>query len=83
LLRGSAAAVAICLFASAAQAKGFVILHSFAGGPGDGAYPYNNVSFDADGATPQAGVVKRRGRLYGMASGGGSDEFGVVYSLKK
>jgi uncharacterized repeat protein (TIGR03803 family) len=43
-------------------------LHDFTGG-GDGAGPYCNVTFDANG------------NLYGTASAGGSERFGVVWEI--
>lgn len=35
------------------------------------------------GASPQAGLTRLHDRLYGMASGGGDNNLGVVFSLKK
>jgi uncharacterized repeat protein (TIGR03803 family) len=49
----------------------FSLLHSFASGPGDGAYPY-------------AGLMQGRdGNLYGTAFQGGSSGSGAVFQLSK
>lgn len=48
------------------------ILHNFAGGPNDGAYPYIGVSLDA------------KGNIYGTTTEGGTDKLhGVAYELSK
>jgi uncharacterized repeat protein (TIGR03803 family) len=44
------------------------VLHTFAG---------------SDEANPEAGLTKNHGLLYGMASAGGSNSDGVVFSVKK
>jgi len=67
ILLGSIAALAI--FPAGAQARRLTVLHSFAGSPGDGAYPYNNVTFDA------------AGNLYGAANLGGSANSGAGFEI--
>ena len=48
------------------------VLHSFAGGSSDGAYPlYTSLLMD------------KTGNLYGITSGGGTAGYGVVYKLSK
>jgi len=47
------------------------VLHSFAAGTSDGAYPFSGVISDA------------KGNLYGDAQGGGASGEGVVYKLSK
>jgi len=50
----------------------FTLLHSFAGGPTDGASPsYTGL------------VVTKEGEVYGVTTGGGSSSKGVVYKLTK
>jgi hypothetical protein len=36
-----------------------------------------------DGSTPQAGLTKEHDFLYGTASGGGTDNLGVVFRVKR
>jgi uncharacterized repeat protein (TIGR03803 family) len=45
------------------------VLHSFAGGSGDGANPY-------------AGLINVKGTFYGTTAGGGANDDGIVFSLK-
>ncbi len=53
-----------------AQAQTFTLLHSFAGGPTDGAFPAAGLLMD------------RRGNLYGTTGrGGSSGRFGTVFKL--
>jgi uncharacterized repeat protein (TIGR03803 family) len=47
---------------------GYSVLHTFLGGGGDGQYPYGSLALN--GST-----------LYGMTSGGGSNDDGVVFSI--
>ncbi|HEX4080649.1 MAG TPA: choice-of-anchor tandem repeat GloVer-containing protein [Rhizomicrobium sp.] len=60
---------ALAAFAASAQAHGYTVLHDFAGPPGDGSYPYNNVTFDG------------AGNLYGAANLGGSANAGVIFEI--
>jgi len=46
-----------------------MVLHSFAGAPGDGAYPIKGL------------VMDKQGNLYGVTLYGGSSGFGVVFKL--
>jgi uncharacterized repeat protein (TIGR03803 family) len=71
LFRASAliSAVALATFATNAQANDYTVLHTFAGGPSDGLFPFNNVSFD------------NAGNLYGTANLGGSANDGVIYKI--
>jgi len=46
----------------------YTVLHDFTNG-NDGAYPYSNIVFDANG------------NLYGTASQGGTDNFGVIWEI--
>jgi uncharacterized repeat protein (TIGR03803 family) len=62
-------AIALCAFATAAQAKPYELLHQFAGPPNDGSFPYNNVSFGPDGT------------LYGAANLGGANNAGIVFEI--
>jgi uncharacterized repeat protein (TIGR03803 family) len=48
--------------------SGFSLLHSFAGGAGDGKYPYGS-------------LINIGETLYGMTSHGGSTDLGVIFSL--
>lgn len=57
------------VLAAGADARSFTVLHSFAGSPGDGSYPYNNVSFD------------NAGNLFSAANLGGSSNNGVVFEI--
>jgi uncharacterized repeat protein (TIGR03803 family) len=53
-------------------AESFIILHSFAGPPSDGAYPnYGNLAMD------------KSGNLYGLTAEGGADNWGALYELSK
>ena len=56
------------IFGINTDGSGFNVLHSFAGGPGDGANPAGDLIFS--GST-----------LYGMTPAGGSSNLGVVFSL--
>jgi uncharacterized repeat protein (TIGR03803 family) len=47
------------------------VLHSFAGGPSDGEYPYYTTLH-----------MDTKGNLYGVTFAGGTNGFGVVYELK-
>jgi uncharacterized repeat protein (TIGR03803 family) len=67
VLLGSA--LAFAAFAGTAQARPYSVLHSFAGQPSDGSYPYNNVTFDA------------AGDLYSAANLGGSDNDGAIFKI--
>lgn len=58
------------IFTIKTDGTGFAILHSFGGGPSDGAYP--NTGLILDGA----------GNLYGTTAGGGSWNSGTVFRLK-
>jgi len=49
----------------------FTVLHNFAGGATDGAYPYAGVILDA------------KGNLYGATETGGTSDTGTVYKLSK
>jgi uncharacterized repeat protein (TIGR03803 family) len=55
--------------ATGAQAKSFTVMHDFAGSPGDGSYPYNNVTFD------------KAGDLFSAANLGGSANAGVIFEI--
>jgi uncharacterized repeat protein (TIGR03803 family) len=61
--------LALCAVAANAQAHPFTVLHNFAGAPGDGAIPLNDVSFGLDG------------NLYGAVNLGGTDDDGVIFRL--
>jgi uncharacterized repeat protein (TIGR03803 family) len=53
-------------------AGNFTLLHSFAGSPSDGAYPgYGHLTID------------KSGNLYGVTTGGGAYNDGVLYELSK
>ncbi len=54
----------------ATNGAGFVILHNFTGGPGDGANPWAGVILHTDGL------------LYGTTVRGGSANLGTVYDIK-
>ncbi len=47
---------------------GFVLLHEFAGGANDGAYPYDSLTLDGSA-------------LFGMTRGGGDGNFGTVFKI--
>jgi len=72
LVRSSGIATVIALAAltaTSAQAAKYDVLHTFAGGSGDGAFSYNNVSFDS------------AGNMYGTANLGGPANAGAVYKI--
>ena len=56
---------------SISKTGNYTSLYSFLGNPGDGQYPYGNVSFD------------KSGNLYGTTLGGGTDNAGTVFKLGK
>lgn len=60
---------ALCALAACAQAGSYKVLHDFAGPPGDGSFPYNNISFGPDGT------------LYSAANLGGADDAGVIFKI--
>lgn len=62
-------AVALCAIAASAQARGYTVLHDFAGTPNDGAIPFNEVSFGLDGD------------LYGAINLGGAHNDGAIVKL--
>ncbi|HEY1614342.1 MAG TPA: choice-of-anchor tandem repeat GloVer-containing protein [Rhizomicrobium sp.] len=62
-------AVATAAGPGAAEAKGFKVLYSFAGGPGDGANPTHALLRDKDG------------NLYGTTDFGGTSGYGTVFKL--
>lgn len=70
-LRGAllASAAALCAFAASAQSRPYTVLHNFAGAPGDGAIPLNDLSFGLDG------------NLYSAANLGGANDDGVIFKL--
>jgi uncharacterized repeat protein (TIGR03803 family) len=55
--------------ASTSAATTETVLHSFAGGPSDGAFPFAGLIADRDG------------NLYGTTASGGASNFGVVFKL--
>ena len=65
----ASAIIAFAAFATAAQAGNYSVLHDFAGGPDDGANPYNNVSFDD------------AGNLFGTTNLGGSANAGEIFEI--
>lgn len=67
LLVGSALALAVVT--AAAQARSYTVLHNFAGAPGDGAIPLNDVSFGLDGD------------IYGAINLGGAQDDGAIVKL--
>lgn len=71
LFRGAllGSALALAAFAANAQARGFAVLHSFAGAPDDGSYPYNPVTFDSSGD------------ILSAANLGGSANAGVIFEI--
>jgi uncharacterized repeat protein (TIGR03803 family) len=66
MLLGSVALIGV---GHSAQARSYTVLHEFAGAPNDGAFPYNDVTFD------DAGV------LYGTTNLGGSSNNGTIFKL--
>jgi uncharacterized repeat protein (TIGR03803 family) len=60
---------ALAALAAHAEARSYKVLHSFAGAPNDGSYPYNNVTFDASG------------NLYSAVNLGGSANSGVIVKI--
>jgi uncharacterized repeat protein (TIGR03803 family) len=62
---------ALTAFAAGARAADYAVLHSFAGPPSDGSYPYNNVTFD------------ETGNLYGAANLGGSANAGIIFEIAR
>ena len=70
ILVSMAVAVLFAFGAASAQAQTLTVLHNFTGG--------------SDGALPAAGLTfDQQGRMYGTASGGGSEGNGVVYRLAR
>ncbi len=63
------ASVAGSVFAPAVQAKGYNVIHSFAGAPADGDMPRSDVTFDGSG------------NLYGTTYGGGTSDNGTVFKI--
>ncbi|MGH6889093.1 MAG: choice-of-anchor tandem repeat GloVer-containing protein [Rhizomicrobium sp.] len=61
--------LALAAFAGSAQARGYSVLHNFAGEPNDGSFPYNDVTFDS------------AGNLYSAANLGGTANAGVIYEI--
>ena len=59
---------ALLAAATAASAQTFTLLHSFAGGTGDGAYPAGS-------------LILSNGTFYGMTQQGGSNHVGVVFKM--
>ncbi|MBU4306987.1 MAG: hypothetical protein KKB32_04040, partial [Acidobacteria bacterium] len=57
------------LFRMQTDGSGYELLHEFAGGTGDGAYPLGS-------------LILSDSTLYGMTYGGGDNDLGVVYSLQ-
>jgi uncharacterized repeat protein (TIGR03803 family) len=57
------------IFSIATDGSGFTLLHSFAGGP-------------ADGAHAMASLVTDGSFLYGMTNQGGADDLGVIFSFE-
>ncbi len=54
------------------KAGKYKVLHSFAGGSSDGAFPiYGNLTMD------------KTGNIYGVTDSGGADGYGVVYKMNK
>jgi uncharacterized repeat protein (TIGR03803 family) len=62
-------ALALCAFTASLQAKPYKVLHDFAGPPGDGSYPYNNISFGPNGT------------IYGAANLGGASDAGTIFKI--
>jgi uncharacterized repeat protein (TIGR03803 family) len=58
------------VFTVKTNGTGFTLLHSFAGAPSDGGYPYASLVLDGSG------------NLYGTTVGGGASSAGTVYTLK-
>ena len=58
------------LFSMGMDSSGFSVLHTFMGGSNDGAGSFGRLTLD--GST-----------LYGVSTGGGSDDYGTVYSIGK
>ena len=66
------AVVAVAIIApTGASAKGLKVLHSFAGPPSDGSYPYNNVTFD------------KSGDILGASDLGGSANSGTIFKIAR
>ena len=64
---GSAAIYAS--FGCTAQARGYTVVHDFAGPPGDGSFPYNKVSFGPGG------------EIYGATNLGGASNNGTIFKI--
>ena len=64
-----ASAFSLAGFAPDARAGAFAVLHDFAGPPGDGSYPYNNVTFDA------------AGDILGASNLGGAENDGTIFKI--
>ncbi|MCE7959352.1 MAG: hypothetical protein DYH06_15655, partial [Acidobacteria bacterium ACB2] len=58
------------VFTIKTDGSGFSVLHSFAGGPGDGQYPWASLILDASG------------NLYGTTYSGGASNTGTVFRIK-
>jgi uncharacterized repeat protein (TIGR03803 family) len=69
LFRSALLGSAFALCAFAATAKPYAVLHDFSGPPGDGSYPYNDVSFGAGG------------EIYGATNLGGSADSGSIFEI--
>ncbi|HEY1612895.1 MAG TPA: choice-of-anchor tandem repeat GloVer-containing protein [Rhizomicrobium sp.] len=69
LLPPLGAVIAFMVSAVCAEARGLTVLHDFAGPPGDGSYPYNNVSIDA------------AGDILGTANLGGGTNSGIIFRI--
>ncbi len=65
---GGGPSVVGTIFKINTNGTGFLLLHSFAGYPSDGAYPW-------------ASLISKGSILYGMTNGGGSSDAGTVFKM--
>lgn len=61
--------IALCAFAANGYARPYAVVHTFAGPPNDGSYPYNPLSFDSNGA------------MYGATNLGGTANAGTIFQI--